>query len=244
MVDKSALAQWASDLAIAWATVNWSLLGTRSDEDGWKAGRFRWKDVRDERAHIGTMVHEIIEADLNGEWVVPEPDSLEVAQAVAQWEQFKAEHVIEPLLVEVTLWSHTFGYAGTCDIIIVIDGETWLIDNKTSKGLWPEHEYQLAALASSDVAMVQQDDETWVEVEMPKIERYGFLHLRPDYHDPLKNIHIPAFYELVEVPAEDIPYLFESFKAYLAAWNAKKATEGLRKSRESAKVETESEESK
>ena len=49
------------------------------------------------------------------------------------------------LMVETQLFSRKMRLGGTCDMVARINGETWLIDFKTSNGLYKTHEIQLAA---------------------------------------------------------------------------------------------------
>jgi hypothetical protein len=47
--------------------------------------------------------------------------------------------------VELPLVSETWRYGGMVDWYGTIDGKKWLVDIKTSKGLFPEHVFQVAA---------------------------------------------------------------------------------------------------
>jgi hypothetical protein len=47
--------------------------------------------------------------------------------------------------IEMPLVSEEYRYGGTIDWYGEIDGKKWLVDIKTSKGLFPEHVYQVAA---------------------------------------------------------------------------------------------------
>lgn len=233
LVDKPALIQWAADLSIRWANQNWSVLATRNDLDAYKAGRYRWKDVRDERASIGTTTHEWAEADLTG-GEHPEIWNHEESEAIAQWQRFHASHWVEPRYVEATVWSHKYGYAGTLDLVADVDGVLTLIDLKTSKNVWEEHKIQMAALANADVFMVKDEGGVWTEEPMIQFEEFRLLQLRPRYHDPLLGIDIPAFYEYHSIEKDEIPLLFEKFKGYLNVWNADQKLKALRKQKEAA----------
>lgn len=231
MEDKPNLIQWAADMTLRWAVDNWNTLGQRSDQQAYNWGRYRWRDVRDERALVGTEAHAWVEADLNGEWEYP-PVSEEAAQCVDQWNLLRASHVLEPLHVEVTAWNHTDGWAGTLDYGGYVDGVLTLGDAKTSKGLWEGHRMQLAALANAEVLMIKQEDGTWIEIEPPKWERFSFFHLRPDYYDPMREQTIPAYWELVHMDADEIPSLYEQFLGYRKVWGAQQDLKELRKAKE------------
>lgn len=218
MADKSGLAQWAADQAISWAVLNWHLLGARSNEDAFKAGRWRWKDVRDERAQVGTGIHETIEAIHTGSWEYPELDE-EQQRIMLQWYMLNEEYDIEPILSEFTVWNPGVT-AGTADGLWKITdkrtGESWtvLVDIKTSKNHWPEHDYQLAALAKAPILMVQAED-GWVEAPMPYFDRVAIVHLREDRH------------EIIWV--DNIDENFDVFMGYVQVWRGKQRLKELAK---------------
>lgn len=130
MAAKDGLPQWASGLALKWAYDNIDLARDRDSADFVGAGKYQWTKVRDERAFIGTEIHEYIEADLRDAWDLPQPWDPEVLEMVAEWRKFRAQHVIDPHFIEATAWSHTYGYAGTFDWLGVLDGVLTLADNK------------------------------------------------------------------------------------------------------------------
>lgn len=260
LTNKEALVQWAANLTANFAATQTDMILTRTVQDATRGLAYHWKNFRDERAEVGTAVHEYIQADLEGEWLLPELWDKEVAQCVEQYLAFRTEHTVEPYFVETTLWSEKYGYAGTADFIGLIDGEMWSLDNKTSKSTWPEHEYQIAALENCDYALVEVPEGTpesveyvnpkkesswWLKTEIPKIERRGFLHLRPDYFDPIRQKFTPAFHNLVEVHPDDIAPLFHTFLGYRQAWDGiagVKALRALRDKETSASVDNEQKE--
>lgn len=66
------------------------------------------------------------------------------------WEDLTATKKVELVSTEQTLWANAmpgekYGYAGTTDIELLIDGESWIVDIKTSKQIWIEHELQQSA---------------------------------------------------------------------------------------------------
>ena len=84
----------------------------------------------------------------------------------------------KPTLVEseIHLFSDQFIYAGTCDLVLEINGEKWMVDIKTSKSLHTSQELQLAAYSQA-----------WNENFEEKIERAGILWLKSAKHGPDKN---------------------------------------------------------
>ena len=247
LTNKEALVQWAANLTAHYAATQTDMILTRSVPDAVRGLQYHYKSFRDERAEVGTAVHEFIEADMNGTWDYPEIWDREVAECVEQYVAWKGQHVVEPLMVETTLWSETHGYAGTVDFIGLIDGEMWLVDAKTSRNTWAEHEYQISALERADFALVQVEAGTegafeytnpkgvvtyWLKVAIPEIQRRGFLHIRPNYTDPLSGKFTPGFARMVEVDGEDIDPLFHTFLGYKQAWDGIEGVKALRKLRE------------
>jgi len=254
---KDNLIQWSADRVAQFFAENPDFALTRTKEQAFQQTRFKANEFRDERAEIGTAVHEWVEADLNGGWDYPELWDDEVRQCAEQWRLFTTEHKVSPTMVEVTVWNEEEEYAGTLDLFTYVDGVLWLLDVKTSKNLWDGHEYQLAALERAEYALVEttEDDPEasekfpvtdwvtkkkvpswWKKVALPKPEKRGFIHIRPEYTDPMTGVVTPAYWDLVEVPEGDIDSLFETFVAYNSVVKAKSKTAALRKSREPAKV--------
>lgn len=65
----------------------------------------------------------------------------ECLKAFRDWYQKTKPKVI---MRENTLFNDHQGFAGTLDLVCVIDGEHWIIDFKTGQMVWPEHSIQLA----------------------------------------------------------------------------------------------------
>lgn len=238
---KPGIVQWAVDQTAAYAVANIDALLTRTEEQGW--GMLRWyhkrtpdfelgdlrnyhSGVLNDAAELGTSVHEWIEADMTDSFP-PEINTPEMDEMITRWLEFKAEHDIEPLLVEATVVSREYGYAGTMDGFWVIDGVPTLLDVKTSRNTWPEHYQQLAALDRAESVMVEVEydhpdsvpytsaGETtyWVEKPMPKADQYRILHLRPTDYDNDGNV-LHSFCALKEVNNLDLH--FEGFLGALA----------------------------
>lgn len=87
------------------------------------------RSVLNRAAEKGTAVHNAIE-----NWIKFGIEDIDPAwqgyfDAFLQW---WAENVPEPLGSEVRIYHRLLMYAGTCDLIAVIDGKTVLVDYKTS----------------------------------------------------------------------------------------------------------------
>lgn len=226
LVDKPALIQWAADRTLEWAIDNASLLFVKSKEDAVRSGKYRWSDARDERAEVGTGIHETIEALHTGQWALPVLDD-EQRRIMERWTELNQRYTITPHKSEFTVWGEldipTFGddltWAGTCDglwdIVDNTTGEEWsnlFIDLKTSKNTWPEHWAQLAALRRADVIMVKNEDGSWSEEQPPEGDGTAIIHLREDKFE----VKIETDQKLI-----DLQYAY--FMSYRKVWGAKKA---------------------
>jgi len=144
-------------------------------------------------AEEGTQVHELCEAYLNGEELNflddkgrPQynPDVWQMfLRFVEFWEEFK------PTLIEteVHLFSDVLEIAGTCDLIVEINGETWLLDLKTSNHLQLTYELQTAVYG-----------QCYEECFGKKIDRYGILWLKSSKRKAAKGKMQGKGWEIVE----------------------------------------------
>lgn len=242
---KPAIVQWAVDQTASYAVANIDALLGRTQEQGW--GYLRWYHKRnplpledgidlrnyhlgvlDDAAELGTAMHEWAQADVDDAGVYPdttmEPEAF--WQMVGAWSGWLEQNFVECLVTEGTVWSDTEGYAGTFDGLWRINGKLYLIDIKTSRGIWPDHLMQLAALKNAETLFVNVEGEwktvkgekTWVgsydevEWDTSPIEGYGFIHIRPDDVDNKGN-PIPAYCEFVE--ATDLDVYYDKFKGLL-----------------------------
>lgn len=232
VVDGQGLIQWSVDQTAAYAVANVEQLLNRTQEQGWGFLRFfhkREPDLNDplrsahngvlnDLAQLGTNMHNWIEVDLTGNDFYPEVDSQEMVEMIDKWDDWKAEHKIDVVYTEVTLWHKDLGYAGTFDLLAWIDGDLWLIDVKTSRRVGKSHKMQLAALREATEMFAQNEDGLWERVDFPKPTRYGFIQVRPDDTD-YHGYPIDAFVALHEVSTEVLDQYWERFKACLQISN-------------------------
>jgi len=158
--------------------------------------------VTERAATTGTDIHRLAEAITRGLDVVVSETQ---APYVAAYRAFIRDFEPEFLAAEEMVCSVTHRYAGTLDAIARIAGETWLLDYKTSRGIYPETALQLAAYGAAEFI---GRPGTAQRFAIPAIDRSGMLHLRPDG------------YELVPF---DLDCAFEAFLAAkaLTDWRAR-----------------------
>ena len=162
--------------------------------------------IRDKAANAGSDIHQFAEAITRGQEVtVPE----ELAPYVAAYRKWLTDFEPEFLAAEEMVYSH-HGYAGTFDAIVSIAGETWMLDYKTSKGVYEETALQLAAYANADFIGRAGDPNRYA---IPAIDQYGVVHIRP---------------EGAELVPYDVTGAFEAFLAFKrgAEWRQREGIVG------------------
>ena len=107
------------------------------------------KDYVNDKADIGTLVHEMMFCDLKG--VKADCDyytkiQIDIAQnSFKKYLEWKKRHTIKPIILEEGMVSEKYQYGGTIDNYCLIDGVPTLIDYKTCKALYSEHFIQVSA---------------------------------------------------------------------------------------------------
>jgi len=108
-----------------------------------EAGKKNFRKVSQDALDVGSSVHDAIHLYLQtGEEPGKNIDD-RVLSAFVAFLDFMKEHKMETRGCEVTLYGD--GYAGTCDWYGLMDGERTIVDWKSSKGIYDEYKYQIAA---------------------------------------------------------------------------------------------------
>jgi len=188
------------------ALMNWAWqLGTQGID---------YKHYVDATARIGTLAHEMIQAYLGGpEWdrSAYTPEEIDTAENAVlsfyEWER-QTGHTMQTLEIEMPVVSEEYGYGGTVDWLGYIDGKLWLVDIKTSKGLYPEHEYQVSAYHQALL-------EKGYKVEGVRLLRVGRSEDEGFYDHVLSNVQLNAGWKVFTSALD----LYKNIKKYE---NAKK----------------------
>ncbi|MEY2965982.1 MAG: hypothetical protein RLY50_32 [Actinomycetota bacterium] len=201
ILDKPALPRWASsETAKAAAAIKHDLAGMDDDEivSHLKGAPWRKSEKASER---GTTIHQWLENAMLGK-ELPELDgeAADYEQAADRW-----LHDMQPTPVRLEVTMFATDYAGTADGVVEIDGSRWLIDFKTSKGLYESAALQVAALAACP--MWSSEDFESAE-PCPPVDRVAAVRIGAD-----------GDYEMLEVI--DLAGLQAAFRSCLEVWKWK-----------------------
>lgn len=179
---KAALIGWASRTAAATAVDNWDKLDEMTPTQRYEYIRRGPDREKTEKGMRGTQLHKLAVPLSEGKEVVIPDEQFELVESYVK---FLDEFRVVTILTEFAVVSHQFGYAGTADLIAELWNpelqrhEVWLLDIKTSSGVYPDNALQLAAYRYAD---------KWVDKEgkyhpIPYVTRTGIVHIRQDDYD-------------------------------------------------------------
>jgi hypothetical protein len=194
-IPKPQLNRWFVRSMAEVAATNRGDLALLSEERA-KEWLMAYRSPRDGTAAIlGSSIHSMIERIIKG---LPcrEP-SAEEAPYIKAFMAFVNKRKPKFIESEATVFSREHGYAGTMDAMMEIDGNVYVVDTKTGKGVWPEAALQLAAYRHAD--FFGRPDGT--EDPIPTCSGGLVLHLRPQGHQV--------------VPVDTGPEVFDTFLSAL-----------------------------
>lgn len=209
ILDKPALMYWSANCAVDYLKENIEKLQNPAGPhvvDGLMAeARQAFRSVSKTELDIGTQVHNAIERyikegkDLSGNL----PDAVQNGfLAFLEWEE---KHKARWLASELQLFNTEVGYAGTCDAILEMNGNIYLVDFKTSKAVYDEYKDQIAAYLQAYHATVQPQATTEVFENVGPIKYSGILRLDketgfPEFTDTSQGMdhRARAFNQLVK----------------------------------------------
>lgn len=141
----------------------------------------------------GTQVHELCEAYLEGKelnFLNPQGKPMfnpEVWKMFLNFVDFWETYNPTLIETEVHLFSDELKVAGTCDLVIELNGERWIIDLKTSNHLHTTYDLQTAVYGKC-----------YEECFEKKIDRYGILWLKSSKRKPNPEKLVGKGWEIVE----------------------------------------------
>ena len=184
ILNKPALVPWANNLGLQGINV---------------------KDYVDDKAGIGTLVHEMMFCDLKNEKVDTSyytAIQIEIAKnSFKKYLNWKKKHTIESIVLEYGMVSEKYQYGGTIDNYCLLDGIPTLIDYKTSKAIYSEMFIQVAAYKQ----LLREHEHKVKNVAILRVGR-----------DELEG------FEYKEIPAKKINLCWKMFKNCMAIYNLKK----------------------
>lgn len=213
--------------------------GDRADVIKWlRDARFRRPKGERTAADLGAAVHEACEQfALTG--TRPEVDD-DVAPFLDQFDAWcdKFQPVYEA--AEVTVYSPQYGYAGTCDAFLSVDGVRFIVDYKTSKksydargkptGPYPEVALQLAAYRHAEMAAVWRprrmeqfrrryyllgEAEKAMAVPVPEVDTGLVIHITPEHCDAYPVECGPEIHESFLFVLEAARWQFQTSKSVI-----------------------------
>lgn len=169
---------WSARVTAGYAVDNWDELSQINiSERLRRLEQARFEDLQQASAR-GTTVHEYAMRLAAGEELeIPE----DLTGHVDAYLAFAEEWEVRELLVEVPVFSRTFRYGGTLDLIADLkDGQRWLLDWKTSRSdIYSEAALQLSAYRFADFYL----DADGHEQPLPEVDATGVVWLRGDGYD-------------------------------------------------------------
>jgi len=175
---------------VAWAN--------RLGLDGIEVGKYV-----DDLANVGTLAHALVHEHLTGNKVdlneYSKNDIDRAENAVISFFEWTKDKDIKVIEAEKQLVSQK-GFGGTCDLYAEINGEKYLIDFKTSSGIYEEMMYQLAAYKMLLEENGYPVDKAMI-VRIGRDESEGFETRTVMNFKPLEEIfnHCLAIYQLRKV---------------------------------------------
>jgi hypothetical protein len=144
-------------------------------------------------AEDGTQTHGLCESYLNGEelnFLTPSGDpkyDINIWQMFLRFVEFW--ETFNPTLIEteVHLFSDEWKVAGTCDLVVEIEGKRWVLDIKTSNHLHTTYDFQTAVYGKC-----------YEECFDKKIDHRGILWLKSAKRGPKKDKMQGKGWEVVE----------------------------------------------
>jgi len=174
MAPKDALIGWAADTTASYAVDYWAELAKlRPSERLKRLQRARFED-RDTAARRGTQVHTLAEALAAGRQVkVPDHLAGHVDSYVKWLDRFQPE----PMALELVVCNRAVGYCGTLDAVMILLGQTWLLELKTSRsGIFRESALQATGYARAETFTTGKDGDEHPLADLG-IERCGSVHI-------------------------------------------------------------------
>ena len=177
---KDFLTFWAAKESAEAAVNNWDVVSELCKRD--PAGAVDYLKNAHRRkskaaTDLGSAAHDLFERLARGEVVKDRHIHMDVQPHVRWFREFLQEVQPEFVYLEETVWSDTNRYAGSFDAIAKVDGETVVLDWKTSARVYDSVALQLSAYRYADRIILADSGES---VDVPPMAGGAVLHVRPE----------------------------------------------------------------
>lgn len=180
--------------------------------------------IRDEAGKRGSIVHELTERIDKGGTVNLMNEDGSPLYKLSEWAMltrymdFRKRFPAEVYGIELNIASKELGYGGTLDRLMVIDGQLYLIDIKTSAQVWPHFWLQLAAywrllIETGTIANLLPTQYMQHDIKL------AVLHLNSKHRGPKEDNMQGKGWALVEQERDTLHYL-DLFNKTRALWLA------------------------
>lgn len=151
-----------------------SLLETATEDAVVKMLASAADKLRDTAGDMGTRVHEAVEAIVRRQ---PFEITDDIGPSVEGFRKWANDRKPKVMAAEFMVISEKHRYGATGDLACILDEDLWLIDVKTSTGVYETTALQLAAIRWADHSGKPEDAKPYA---VPQATRFGVLHVRPD----------------------------------------------------------------
>ena len=190
VINKPALIPWAAKMTTRYLA---DYMGQPITSELLDEARKNFRNIRDEAADLGTAVHNWIESYIK-KGVKDLPDDERILNGITAFLRWTKENDVQFISSERMVYSREHHYIGTMDAEAIVNGNRCVMDWKTSKGIWNEMRYQVAAY---QIAAIEEGSE---------------------YAGPRWIIRFDkgtSEFEAHELPLEDLSFDMEAFLAAL-----------------------------
>ena len=189
---KDNLIKWAAESTADYAVNNWETLSGVPWADRLKTLYGARFEKSQPAAKRGTEVHRLAEPAIRGEAIDMDAAPPELRGYLEAYLDFCDAINPKPLEngTELVVANRTHRYCGTADLVadlpsvtwenVVIPAGRWLLELKTSKGVWPESALQACAYEHSEVFVDPEAPDDERRTEWLGIEHCGVVHIGPD----------------------------------------------------------------
>lgn len=146
--DKAFLVPWACKLMHDYIKGKWNAeepFCQKEIDEILEKGKKEYTRVSNEGKAVGTATHDWIESFFKNKTQEITSDIEKTVGAFVRWYDARKPRVIHSECVVGITSDEEYNYAGKFDLIAEIDGKTYIIDFKTSTGIYSEAFLQLAA---------------------------------------------------------------------------------------------------